>query len=314
LKIRLRYSLSIIIFILSIGINTSFGQFSSCADPRLEPAPDYRPLPAGTWQFGLTYDYRHLNRLVLEKTELDDESRQRSTRNIIMRVAYGLKGRWYLAAITSEVIKSVEIRLPTIGREKLVTRGIGDSYLIAGYSIIPWTHNKGKQLRLGGGLKIPTGASDLSSEEIAIRTDMQPGSGSVDFLGWGDAIIGFKPGSPAHLRLKTLYKLNTANSDGIRAGDEFNFSAGLLFLPEFVGRLTGYIAYRHIGQYHDDADQTIDNTGGTWMLLGWNIHADIKGNLHGIFDIEMPLSQHVNGTQLDPDFSFSITLQYRLRR
>ena len=275
-------------------MNPAYGQFCTYDNSRIEPRLDYRTLQSGSWLMGVTYNYQHLNRLVLGSTVLEDESRQRSTRTLLIRVGYGLTDRWLLMAILSMTYRSVEIRLPTIGREKLITRGIGDSYLLAGYNIIPWTLPEGKQLIVGGGIKLPTGANDVSSDDIAVRYDMQPGTGAFDLLAWGDGIYSFNPESPAHLRLKSMFRLTTADNHGIKAGNEIYISAGILFLPEFVGRLTSYLAYRDIGRYKDNGS-IMYNTGGRWLFLGWNVLADIKSNLLGDFTMEMPLTQRVEG-------------------
>ena len=301
---------TILILMVLLSQTQSSAQSSSCADPELIASVDYQSLPARTWQFGIALDHKGLSRLVMNSTRLNDDSRTRLTRTLIMRARYGITARWSATAVLNLVQKEVELRLPTVGREFLRTRGLGDSYLLAEYTHIPWSLDGGKKLSVGGGFKLPTGVTKYESAEIIIHEDMQPGTGAFGVLVFGNAIFRLHPLSPAYLYLDSQVLLNAANKNDYKYGDEFRGAAGFLFLPEYPGRLTAYVKYKSAGRHQDKSGSAISNTGGRWLFLVWDVKADLKKSLFGRLTIEFPLRSDLEGTQLTTSYRVGLTFQY----
>jgi hypothetical protein len=295
------------------GNNIARAQLTSVAEPQLIPVLDYRTVTAGSWYFGLTYDYRNIARLVMNSDQLDDDSRYRTTRTMVFRAVYGFNDKVFATAIINAVQKTVTIRLPTVGLEHLLTRGLGDSFFMLGYNVIPWDLARGRKIVIAAGIKAPTGRTDYQSDEIIIHEDMQPGTGSVDWLAWGETILRIHSASPTNLIVDALAKINGENSDNYKFGNEYMLSGGIMFLPEFVGHLTGTVKYRNIGRQKANGI-IVSNTGGQWLSVVWDVKADIKSSLFGRFAIEFPVSQKLNGSQLSTSYAASLSLQYVFRK
>lgn len=303
------------VFIIFIGLlnqSPTSAQLCSCPEPEPAFALDCRPIPRHTWQFAATVDYKNLSRLVMNSSQKADDSRTRSTKSLSFSVKYGISNRLSASAILNVVQKSVELRLPTVGREYLRTRGLGDSYILSEYTFILWDLAIGRKLSAGAGFKLPTGRKNYESDEILIHEDMQPGTGAFGGLLFGNAIIKLHPQSPAYLYLDTYFMLNAKNNNDYKYGNEFSGAAGFLFLPEYVGRLTAYVKFRSAGKHKDSLDMVISNTGGRWFFLVWDVRADIKKNLFGKLEIQFPLKHDLEGTQLTVDYDIKLAFQYSL--
>lgn len=120
-------------------------------------------------------------------------------------------------------------------------------------------------LQLGGGVKLPVGAYEATSDGDLINPNFQLGSGSTDYLmGLNYTLRHKKLG----LNIESSYKLNTANSNGYQMGNQTNTSANLFYYLEaasfsilpFVG------GHYERGAYHMQDDIIQGNTGGSAWL------------------------------------------------
>ncbi len=305
-----KITISILIIFLIFPVIGS-AQQSSDAQPEFFTSLDYRRLPEGNWQFGATYNHKSLSKLVTGADAVDDDTRSRLTRGVIFRIGYGLSEKIALRLVQNYVQQSFEIRLPTVGREYLKTRGLGDTFLLTEYGIKLWSLPEGNKLSVGGGIKIPTGETDYTSDEILIREDMQPGTGSWDFLVWGNTIRRLTTNSPGYFYFEAGYRLN-GESDVIDYSNELFGALGLMILPEYVGRFSGYLRFSSMGKFKDKRGTVIPNTGGEWMTIVGDVKADITDELFGRLTLEMPVKHDLEGTQLTTDYIISLSFQYTM--
>ncbi|MFN7115990.1 MAG: hypothetical protein ACK4TA_04280 [Saprospiraceae bacterium] len=155
--------------------------------------------------------------------------------------------------------------------------GLGDVRLMANVVLL----NTGDDIRnvwkyalqLGGGVKIPTGRSNIQLADGEVNPNFQLGTGSFDFPLNAIYTMRYKR---AGLSTEVNYRLNTANQDGYRFGNQFNTAtrlfywqqAGLVnFLPS-VGAL-----WEHAAQDSENGIRQ-DLSGGKslWFTAGLDVY------------------------------------------
>ncbi|ARS35184.1 transporter [Pontibacter actiniarum] len=107
--------------------------------------------------------------------------------------------------------------------------GFGDITLLANYAIVN-TGDSAKYslrhtLRLGGGVKLPTGEFKQSGHEGG-PANMQPGTGSTDYILTGIYTIRY---NKIGLNSDVTYNQNTENNDGYEFGDRLSASSNLFY-------------------------------------------------------------------------------------
>ena len=157
------------------------------------------------------------------------------------------------------------------------TTGLGDVSALLQYAVFntkkcslsPVKH----QLRLGAGLKAPTGKFSMTPEGM-FSTDLQLGTGSFDFLLNAVYTLRYKQFG---VNVTASYKKNLENSDQFRFGDKakggvsafylFKLPVGITLMPQ-VGVSYDY-AFYNIWQ-----SQTLSYTGGQYLIgnVGFDIY------------------------------------------
>ncbi len=145
------------------------------------------------------------------------------------------------------------------------SKGVGDVLLIAKYSVVETSDSSCRRWRhallAGGGIKIPTGRSDLEKGDELIDPSLQPGSGSVDFVLNATYTVRYKQfGAQADVG----YRVNLGNRNDYRFGNRFSGAAKLFYWLK-AGRLAllpnAGIFYEHIWKDVDN-DKSKYNSGG----------------------------------------------------
>jgi hypothetical protein len=116
-----------------------------------------------------------------------------------------------------------------INDDKLSHTGLGDITIYAGYHAIQKTEEAVFQQRLivGGGIKLPTANYGVTADDGDLFPFLlQPGTGSLDYFGYVNYIIGYKK---AGLSLNNSYKINGTNADGMRIANSTTNYASLFF-------------------------------------------------------------------------------------
>jgi hypothetical protein len=116
------------------------------------------------------------------------------------------------------------------GHSTLKSKGFGDVTLMANYSLLNTGDSLGRNLKhtlqLGGGVKLATGTYRNQVNGEALAANMQPGTGSTDYLVNGIYTIRFKQ---LGLSNDFTYRFNTENSNGYQFGDRFSASSNLFY-------------------------------------------------------------------------------------
>jgi hypothetical protein len=144
-----------------------------------------------------------------------------------LRAQFLLKKRWRTSLILPYIHNSQFIN----GSDRYELNGFGDPIVLQGYQLInPYVEDdeqKAKhRLEIGAGIKLPLGKINLLNHNERPNLDLQPGTGSLDYLGYVKYILKYKNfGATTNLN----YKLNTHNAEGYRYGNTTNATLNLFY-------------------------------------------------------------------------------------
>lgn len=180
------------------------------------------------------------------------------------------------------------------GERLLQVQGMGDVSLLAHYILLNTGDSLSRRwkqtLTLGGGIKLPIGRSDHTSEDgIRLHPNLQLGSGSTDLLfaaaytlrrnawGWSSDL---------------LFRWNTENSDGYHFGNRLIGSSKFFYWKS----MKGYALLPNIGVFMDagmpnrDQGKAVHQSGGTaaFYTLGLDVYA---GRFSAGLTVQPPLWQ-----------------------
>ncbi len=163
--------------------------------------------------------------------------------------------------------------------------------------------------------KFPTGASDVTQNGILLPADMQPGSGSWDFVFWSYYSEGFMPDVPLNIFFSASYKLNTsndrfANSEaGYKFGNEFVSSIGAGYRTDMLFDYSLSLLFRTtaIDQFDNVG---VPNTGGIWLYAVPGLNINLTDNFIARFSGQIPIYRNLEGTQLTTTFTLLVSFFY----
>lgn len=270
---------------------------------------------ANNLQVGLTYDYNSLQSVYEGSSELDDNTRERSTQSLLLETSYGLTKRWAVTALISFVNQNRTIRAFNNNENEVSTNGIGDVVLLMKYNIKTSDILDQTDISVGGGLKFPTGKAGLLTNGILLPADMQPGSGSLDFLLWGYYSKGFVPIIPVNIIANVSYKINSSHNRfagseaGYKFGNELIFSAGVGYRTDTILDFSLFFRLRNTTKDIFDNEE-VPNTGGTWLYIIPGINFKITDNFTTRLTGQLPIYRSLQGTQLTTSYTASVSLFY----
>jgi len=194
--------------------------------------------------------------------------------------------------------------------------GLGDVTLFGQYRILE--HPAGHHLSLLGGLKTPTGRTNVRSrQDLRLETELQPGSGS-----W-DGLLGV-----AYTRLlgrvsldgSMLYTIASEGAQDTDLGDAFALAAAVTYRvrgepPQAAdghdhdhGPRSG-LAWDLIlelnGEWRDHehaGDRRMPNSGGTVLYLSPGLRCTVAGRVGIGLSVGVPVVTDLHGDQVDPSY------------
>lgn len=266
-------------------------------------------------QLSLSYDFNNLQTVLEGSQKIDDDTRQRLSNSLLLETTYGIFDRFSVTGLIT-YINQQRIINSSIGEENsLSSSGFGDALLLIKYEVISQTIVDQTQLAFGAGPKIPTGASDVTQNGILLPADMQPGSGSWDFVLWGYFSDGYMPDLPLNIYAIVSYKINSSNDRfnnseaGYKFGNEFVSSIGAGFRTDSIFDYS--LAFRLRTTSVDQFDnEDVPNTGGVWIYAVPGLNVKISDNLTGRVSGQIPLYRYLEGTQLTTSYSVTASFFY----
>jgi hypothetical protein len=300
--------------IIIFGVHPVYAQTCGCAEAPLMSSLDTAATPAGSWQLGLTYQYNLIDMVVSGSKELKDDTNERTTQTLLLETSYGFSPAWSVTAMIAAV--EHERRNAPLGLDVsetvLTTQGLGDGLVLLKYNVMGVRTGASRELTLGGGLKVPLGRTDLTSNGIILAEDMQSGSGSWDGIFWGYLSQGFFPTVSSSVFLSTSYRLTGTNDRDYRFGNELVANLGVRHQPWRFFDYALALRYRSTDP-NQRAETEIPNTGGSWTYLVPSFNVKIRDNLSVRFSAQIPMQRDLNGTQLTNSLTASVSLFYQLK-
>ncbi len=145
--------------------------------------------------------------------------------------------------------------------ENFSSNGIGDISLIAQYAVIQKEAAPGKEhfLQIGAGIKLPTGKNEILMGNTGLLIpNMQPGTGSVDYLAHASYSVSFNDFT---LLAECAARINGSNNRGYQFGHRAN--AGITAGKYFNTKASGLRIYPQLGLKYEFAlkDYEFRSTG-----------------------------------------------------
>jgi len=128
------------------------------------------------WNLNIIADHNNMSDLYLDDFEVDEELITRATNTILLQTNYGVSDRLSLSAVVPVVNK-----WEAASGNKVSRTSLGDLSLLVQYNLV---NKNNMSIIAGGGIKFPTGSTQLKDTEtgIIIQPSLQPGTGPIDYI------------------------------------------------------------------------------------------------------------------------------------
>lgn len=307
----------ILIILILVLTPKLFGQACCTAGTPLLSSLETASTPNNFLQFGLSYRYNSITSLYENDIFLNDNGRERIAKSVILQIDYGLSEKFSITTLFSYVMQKRKITTLVNSENLLETKGFGDGLFLLKYNIIPLTIVDELEFSVGTGIKIPFGNSQLKHNDFLIPADMQPGTGTWDFLAWiyfsKGHLFEFPLSFVFNLSYKSNGKNNRFNVDGFnyKFGNELITQIGATYRTDYITDFTLFLRYRN-AQNDLSSNFEIPNTGGNWIYLvpGINFKFDDSKTIR--ISGEIPIYVNVIGTQLTTSFTSTLAFYYSL--
>ncbi|NOX65005.1 MAG: hypothetical protein GXO85_04205 [Chlorobi bacterium] len=306
----------IIIFFISF-VNQIYSQACCTAGSPLLSSLETSATQKGNLLFGISYVYNLLDDVYEETFYLNDQTRNRISKSVLLQVDYGITDKISISGLFTYINQQRNISAYQGFTNTVTTSGIGDAVLLAKYNVIPLTMIKEQEFSVGGGTKIPLGKSDLTSNGVLLPADMQPGTGSWDFILWSYFSQGRLFDLPLNLVVNLSYRMNGtnkrfgSNNGTYKFGNELITQAGLGYRTDLPVDFTLFTRIR-ITKNDEYKKNPIPNTGGTWLYIIPGINLKLHESVILRLTSEIPIYRNLQGTQLTTTFVTSASIYYTL--
>ncbi len=180
------------------------------------------------------------------------------------------------------------------------SNGLGDLSLIGNYNLLDKKYlNKDtvtvfQQLWIGGGVKLPTGAYSVDTSELVSSANIQPGTGSVDFL--MNLIYSYQIKSWG-LNFNASYRINEiarhykfGNRLNLSTFAFRNFHAGKVTISPNIGLMVEHLSP------NSSYNETVTDTGGNIVLTALGSEFRMNDFAFGA-NIQIPAYSDLSGGQ-----------------
>ena len=268
-----------------------------------------------TLEFGLHYEHLcSCGKFDGSDAVNDPDDTHTDWKRATLTIGYGIVPKLGVTAIVPYLWKEKsEIAGTSRMRITSEAEGLGDMSLLVRYSPLGRSFVNFRELSFGAGVKIPTGATDRSKFGKTLLAELQPGTGSWDYIGSVSFYQGFEP---VDFVLSATYLLTSAY-DGYdfgtyEFGDQFSYLLTTTFhlhpRVDLSAALSGTVRAK------DRLDGEIVTATGRhqmWFMPGVQVQAiPTYLRLHAYY--EAPVYQHFNGVQLGSDYNLRFTVSYLL--
>jgi len=235
-----------------------------------------------------------------------------------MELVYGATRDLTLGVTQPILERRLRFDGPAGERRTISADGPGDLTLAGAYRVFRRDVERGTtQVSLLGGLKLPSGATDVEDSNLPRLTgkpgtrlppDLQLGSGSVDGI---VGLAGFHNMDRLSFYGDVQGKLNTKGAQDFQAGNSlfYDLAADYVLFPQrnmfVLLELNGVSTSRA-----EQAGRTVRDSGGQLLFLSPGLLYLPIPNLILETSVQVPIHRDLNGRQLAPDWSVVVGLRY----
>lgn len=309
---------AVLILLLSgLSYQPVLAQSCSCGGPPLLGSLESSGLGAGRLGFSMRYEFASISDLVDGSDILPDNIRDRSVKTGLFGIDFGLTDRFSVSAFFSFVQQNRTTSSGDGGGGQLITSGPGDAIMVVQYALWPLSVHRPHAFTLGLGIKLPLGQDNLLDNSLLISADMQPGTGSYDYVALGTWSYSLSRQKRLALFGTTSYRINGQNdrfgmgNGQYQFGNELNATAGLSH--DLSLRFTPSVSLKYRSSQADQfKGSELPSSGGRWLNLVPALNATIFNGFSTRVSGEFPLWRKLEGTQFSTSHTFSLTLFYSL--
>ena len=184
------------------------------------------------------------------------------------------------------------------------SKGIGDLRVTGRYQGLSADHSSGITL----GLKLPTGeTNDTFNDGSPLDRGLQLGTGTTDLLLGGYYFGSINRDWDYFAQATIQIALNKHND--FRPGNGLNATAGVRYMgfESFIPQLQ---FNTRIEKRESGAEADVDNSGATLIYISPGVTVPINKTVQAFGFIQVPVYQHVNGYQIEPNVLLSTGLRF----
>jgi len=272
----------------------------------------------GDIQLSLGADFNFLKTLKSGSHKLNDSDRLRTTQSYILRTAYSINNRWTIEGVVPFVRQTRRITTSTGAFDREATTGIGDPVLLGIYNVI----DKEYVIRLGAGPQVPLGSTDeIGNRGLQLLEDLQPGSGAWDLIIFLSAEYSLLKRPTSLLYLNVITSKTGTNTNSRGGTQSYKFGNDIQMIVGFTDQLlianqiiTPSVSMRYRRALRDQVNQSLlPGTGGDFVFARISNSIPfpkLKSEL--ALNVEFPIWNKVNDTQLAPSIGFNVGWYYKL--
>jgi hypothetical protein len=199
--------------------------------------------------------------------------------------------------------------------KNLYLNGLGDISVLASYNLIQpkidsLTNQLRHTLRIGAGVKTPTGKSSYAENDVdeVANPNFQLGTGSIDMLLNVIYTLRYQKWG---LNTDLTYKINTANAKQYRFGNKVNGTLSLFYVQNIA---KNFALMPNVGVYFENSGTdkrrgyTVDNTGGMLVSASLGLETYFAQRFSVGTNYQVPLSQNLASGQIKAKARFSLHL------
>ncbi len=315
-----RYPKIIILSIILLAVASQpqgFGQACCSGGVPISNNIGVRPIDNSQFIIRGLYDANFLNSFYTGSDKLEDNNIKRLSQTYFLQGIYGITDKLSVNAMLSYVIHKRTVQNSFSSDPVSSENGFGDAILLLQYKILSL---RKASIFLTLGPKIPVGKSDLrDANDILLPADLQPGTGSWDvIIGIGYIKSEFIRPS-MNLTLTAVGKINSYSdrfngTQQYKYGNDYQFLFGIT--DSFIAKkliLNPGILMRLWYTSFDKVDgNNFPNTGGSWIYFVPSLNIAFNPKFSAFISFEIPIYQHLNGTQLSTSIRISGGIQLSL--
>jgi len=231
--------------------------------------------------------------------------------------AYGVTPTFTVSALAPYVVRDLTLTLPDGQQSTRRASGVGDLTLVGSDRVFrqddPLPRRGSTQAFVFGGIKLPTGRTDLRDAQGLLPPSLQPGSGSVDGL---VGVAGLRNIGETTFYGLLAYKVNGEGQTGgarVQMGNTLLYDLAvdrvIMATPTStlfaVLELNGMVADQNAVNGARDP-----NSGGHVLFISPGLQYLPGPNLILEASVQFPIVKALNGTQLQPGTNWVVGLRY----